>query len=197
MKRNFYFLLIAFLLVSLMIQSPAYAQYDVKDSSVYINGEYIGQEDLLVVSGRALVPLSLLEDFGFAISRDPDYAIAVIEDGVYGSDTQYSTEHFWWAICEESYILMENDPDEGWEYYYFDELGYPVPPYWSETHRDLYVPLRLFVQIMGGDVDYYQGDINFNLPNWVLDDIDYRYNNTNAVTQVFEASDSLINVFYE
>ena len=197
MKRHFYFLIIAFLLVSFMVQSPAYGQYDVKDSAVYINGAYLGQVDLLVVSGRALVPLALLEDFGFAISRDPDYGIAVIEDGVYGNDTQYSSAHFWWAICEENYLLLENDPVDGWQYFYFDELGYPVAPYWSETYRDLYVPLRLFVQIMGGDVDYYQGDINFNLPNNVLDDIDYRYNNSKAATQIFQASQDVINCFYD
>ena len=184
------------LIVSIIVQAPASAQYgyDIKTSDVYMNGEYLTTISLDVLNGRAFAPLALFEAFGFAISWDSNNQMAIIEDTVLPGDTQFSYDHYWWAIMVDNYTLVENNPsDPDLTIVYMDELGYPDPP--MQGADDIYVPLRLFVQIMGGDVDYYQGNINFNLPQHVIDDINYRTNNTTVKSIECDMAPSVIDLF--
>jgi len=195
MKKFFCLFLITVLFAGILLQSPARAAYDIKESDVYVNGEYVTTVALDVLNGRAFAPLSLFREFGFAISWDSKNQMAMIEDTVLPGDEQFSFNHYWWAIMVDNYTLIENNPsDPDLTIAYMDELGYPNPPIMGGD--GIYVPLRLFVQIMGGDVDYSRGDINFNLPQSVINDINYRTENTTAASMDCEMNPDIVNLFY-
>jgi len=191
MKKVIFFVL--FFSIIIFSLYPAYAAYDMKESKVYLNGKYLDTVALEILNGRAFAPVSLFQEaFGFAISWDRVNQVIVIEDTVGKGDTPYSTNHYWWAIMVNSYALIENNPKNGkWTTAYLDEMGYYDPPIMGSDDK-VYVPLRLFMQIMGGDVDYNKGDINFNLPQAVLEDIKYRTNSSNATGGEFTASSDLV-----
>ena len=189
-KMVFFIIFLSLILFSIY---PAFGAYDVKESKVYLNGQYINTISLEVLNGRAFAPVSLFQEaFGFAISWDRVNQIIVIEDTVEKGDTPFSVNHYWWAIMINSFALVENNPQTGkWSTVYLDEMGYYDPPVMGYDDK-VYIPLRLFVQIMGGDVDYNKGDINFNLPATVLEDIEYRAAHNNATGGEFSATSDLV-----
>jgi hypothetical protein len=193
MTRLICSVLILISLVVIFSLYPAYAAYEVRDSKVYLNGEYLNTIPLEIVNGRAFVPVSLFQEaFGFAISWDGVNQVLLLEDTVGAGDKPFSRKHYWWAIMVNSFSLIENDPSKSeLTTVSLDQIGYYDPPLMGVDDK-VYVPLRLFMQIMGGDVDYNKGDINFNLPKEVVDDINHRLSNSNATGGDFEANPALI-----
>jgi hypothetical protein len=85
------------LIAVLFVQVPSYSAS--QEANVYVNKELVTTVPVIYKANQYYAPLSILEDaFYMAVSYDPSFQLAAIEDTVEQGDTQYSLNHYWYAV---------------------------------------------------------------------------------------------------
>jgi len=165
------------------------------NTEVYINKEKVGTVPVILVDKEYYAPAYLLEDyFAFAVSWDPLTSVVLIEDTVLSEDKQYSLGHNWWAVQAGNPLLLKNIPDIPIKQLTVDDVDSFSAPVLSKK-GDLYLPVKFFGYIVGGQVDYFDdGIIKFSINDKILEDINYRKDYSVAKGKPFNAGAQLLTV---
>jgi hypothetical protein len=179
--KKIYYLALCFLLISLIITGyPSYSAPK-EEANVYVNKELVGTVPVVYKANQYYAPLSLLEEaFYMAVSYDPTLQVSVIEDTVEQGDTQYSLNHYWYAVQVGNNILAKNSPKQ--EKLKVTTLKANQIPIMYKG--EVYVPLSFF-GIIVAQATYENGSIVFDVPERTIDERDYRKNNTIAAGKQF------------
>ncbi|HPZ09395.1 MAG TPA: hypothetical protein PL110_14920 [Candidatus Eremiobacteraeota bacterium] len=178
MKKTFYFVFI--LLIILITLYPSFGVE--KSASVYVNKQNVATVPIIYKYNKYFAPASLLEKaFYMAVSYDPLLSVVVIEDTVERGDAQYSLNHYWWAMQIGNPLLVKNSPKQDKvKVTNLEEDESPIL-----TKSTVYIPVKVFGSIVGGQAEYKNEKIVFTLPERTIDDIDYRRENTIATGREF------------
>ncbi|MEQ8189521.1 MAG: hypothetical protein ABRQ39_16245 [Candidatus Eremiobacterota bacterium] len=178
--KKFYYVSFSILLITILcIQLPSYSAS--QEANVYVNKELITTVPVIYKANQYYAPLSILEDaFYMAVSYDPTFQLAAIEDTVEQGDTQYSLNHYWYAVQVGNNLLVKNSPKQ--EKLKVTNLKANQTPILMKGQ--VYVPISFFGVVVA-QATYEDGDIVFDVPERTMDEREYRQNNTIATGKQF------------
>jgi len=178
--KKFYYVSFCILLITILcVQLPSYSAS--QEANVYVNKELITTVPVIYKANQYYAPLSILEDaFYMAVSYDPTFQLAAIEDTVEQGDTQYSLNHYWYAVQVGNNLLVKNSPKQ--EKLKVTTLKANQTPILMKGQ--VYVPISFFGVVVA-QATYEDGDIVFDVPERTMDEREYRQNNTIATGKQF------------
>jgi hypothetical protein len=166
----------------LLVQYPSYSAS--QEANVYVNKELITTVPVIYKGNQYYAPLSILEDaFYMAVSYDPSFQLAAIEDTVEQGDAQYSLNHYWYAVQVGNNLLVKNSPKQ--EKLKVTTLKANQAPILMKGQ--VYVPISFFGVVVA-QATYEDGDIVFDVPERTMDEREYRQNNTIATGRQFSVT---------
>lgn len=178
--KKFYYVSFCILFITILcVQLPSYSAS--QEANVYVNKELITTVPVIYKANQYYAPLSILEDaFYMAVSYDPTFQLAAIEDTVEQGDTQYSLNHYWYAVQVGNNLLVKNSPKQ--EKLKVTTLKANQTPILMKGQ--VYVPISFFGVVVA-QATYEDGDIVFDVPERTMDEREYRQNNTIATGKQF------------
>ena len=182
MKKFYYVSFCILLITILFVQVPSYSAS--QEASVYVNKELITTVPVIYKGNQYYAPLSILEDaFYMAVSYDPSFQLAAIEDTVEQGDTQYSLNHYWYAVQVGNNLFVKNSPKQ--EKLKVTTLKANQTPILMKGQ--VYVPISFFGVVVA-QATYEDGDIVFDVPERTMDEREYRQQNTIASGKHFSVT---------
>jgi len=170
------------LIAVLFVQVPSYSAS--QEANVYVNKELVTTVPVIYKANQYYAPLSILEDaFYMAVSYDPSFQLAAIEDTVEQGDTQYSLNHYWYAVQVGKNLLVKNSPKQ--EKLKVTTLKATQTPILMKGQ--VYVPISFFGVVVA-QATYENGDIVFDVPERTMDEREYRQQNTIATGKQFSVT---------
>jgi len=170
------------LIAVLFVQVPSYSAS--QEANVYVNKELVTTVPVIYKANQYYAPLSILEDaFYMAVSYDPSFQLAAIEDTVEQGDTQYSLNHYWYAVQVGNNLLVKNSPKQ--EKLKVTTLKATQTPILMKGQ--VYVPISFFGVVVA-QATYENGDIVFDVPERTMDEREYRQQNTIATGKQFSVT---------
>ncbi|MEQ8173017.1 MAG: hypothetical protein ABRQ38_29300 [Candidatus Eremiobacterota bacterium] len=181
--KKFYYVSFSILLITILcIQLPSYSAS--QEANVYVNKELITTVPVIYKANQYYAPLSILEDaFYMAVSYDPSFQLAAIEDTVEQGDTQYSLNHYWYAVQVGNNLFVKNSPKQ--EKLKVTTLKANQTPILMKGQ--VYVPISFFGVVVA-QATYEDGDIVFDVPERTMDEREYRQQNTIASGKHFSVT---------
>lgn len=182
MKKCYYVSFCILLIAVLCIQVPSYSAP--QEANVYVNKELVTTVPVIYKANQYYAPLSILEDaFYMAVSYDPSFQLAAIEDTVEQGDTQYSLNHYWYAVQVGNNLFVKNSPKQ--EKLKVTTLKANQTPILMKGQ--VYVPISFFGVVVA-QATYEDGDIVFDVPERTMDEREYRQQNTIASGKHFSVT---------
>ncbi len=182
MKKFYYVSFCIMLIAVLFVQVPSYSAS--QEANVYVNKELVTTVPVIYKANQYYAPLSILEDaFYMAVSYDPSFQLAAIEDTVEQGDTQYSLNHYWYAVQVGNNLLVKNSPKQ--EKLKVTTLKATQTPILMKGQ--VYVPISFFGVVVA-QATYENGDIVFDVPERTMDEREYRQQNTIATGKQFSVT---------